>query len=103
MLLSQNNPEQRDSIRTIAIRSELISTAQRHNNDNNERALSKEQPTSDNETKAGAKDKATAKSHVLPFIRSSDVFVSKFRLVFYVMILWDSHGFLLPGVVVLVM
>ena len=60
MLLSQNNPEQRDSIRTIAIRSELISTAQRHNNDNNERVLSKEQPTSDNETKAGAKDKATA-------------------------------------------
>ena len=41
MLLLQNNPEQRDSIRTIAIRSELINTAERHNNDNNGTALSK--------------------------------------------------------------
>eukprot|EP00112_Aurelia_sp_Birch-Aquarium-sp1_P003160 Seg1353.7 transcript_id=Seg1353.7/GoldUCD/mRNA.D3Y31 product="hypothetical protein" protein_id=Seg1353.7/GoldUCD/D3Y31 len=60
MLLSQNNPEQRDSIRTIAIRSELINTAERHNNDSNGKALSKERQTSDNQTKAGAKDKAIA-------------------------------------------
>lgn len=38
----------------------MINTAERHNNDKNGKALSKEQQTSDNQTKAGAKNKAIA-------------------------------------------
>ena len=47
-------PEQTDSIRTIAIRTGLIKAAEHYNNRGNEKVLSKEQLTSNNETNADA-------------------------------------------------
>ena len=42
-------PEQTDSIRTIAVRTDLIKAVEHYNNRENEMALSKEQQTSNNE------------------------------------------------------
>ena len=60
MLLSRDNPDERDSIRKIAVRSELINAADCHNNLSNEKALSKEQLTTEKETNPDGNDKSTS-------------------------------------------